>query len=219
MPARVCSDCGVELTIQNLFVTNPNLCPRCARGDSPRQWRAYFEKNRTTEQDITGYPLSATLGRMIIFAGIALVIMMITTLAGYGNRGNVGAFFGLLLGVVLIRLVMRWTHARLGARPFDHKRMWQFTLGFLPVLALGYFCVLAAFAPPEILGVASGLASYAVHVGPLEVRAIAAILVGWLVAALTGFLVGVVVTAMLDKKSKSEVLAHYRAWEQTQERS
>jgi len=219
MPARVCSDCGVELTIRNLFITNPNLCPRCARGDSPKQWKAYFEKKRTTEQDVTGYPLSATLGRMIIFAGIALVIMTMTTLAGYGKGGNVGALFGLLVGAVLIRLVMRWRHGRLGARPFDHKRMWQFTLGFLPVLALGYFCVMAAFAPPEILGVASGLARYVVHVGPLEVRAITAILVGWLVVALMGFLVGVAVTAMLDKKSKSEVLAHYRAWEQTQGRS
>jgi hypothetical protein len=153
---------------------------------------------------------------MIIFAGIAMVILTMTTLAGYGNNGNVGAFVGLVLGAVPIRLVTRWTHGRLG---LDHKRMWQFTLGFAPVLALGYLCVLAAFAPPEIPGVlAFGLAHYVVGVGPLEVRAITAILVGWLVVAFIGFLAGVAVTAMQDKKSKSEALVHYRAWEQTQGR-
>jgi hypothetical protein len=153
---------------------------------------------------------------MIIFAGIAMVILTMTTLAGYGNNGNVGAFVGLVLGAVPIRLVTRWTHGRLG---LIHKRMWQFTLYFAPALVLGYFCVLAAFAPPGIPGVLTpGLANYFVSVGPLEVRAITAILVGWLVVAFMAFLVGVAATAMLDKKSKSEALAHYRAWEQTQGR-
>ena len=223
MPARVCSDCGVELTIRNLFITAPNLCPRCARGDSPKQWKAYFEKNRTTAQDVTGYPLSATLGRMIIFAGSAMVILTMTTLAGYGNNGNLGAFVGLVLGAVPIRLVLSWIARGRLDRPnrvgLDHKRMWQFTVGFLPVLWLGYFCVLAAFAPSGIPGVLTpGLAHYLVDVGPLEVTAITAILVGWLVVAFIGFWAGVAVTAMQDKKSKSEALVHYRAWEQTQGR-
>jgi len=190
---QVCEVCGTKLTTWNrTFGTQK--CTNCARGISPKQkqqeYNEFFRLSGMNENRIVRYSLVASL--RIIF-GTALIVLL-----GIFAGAYLIGFFGAIAGMVLAGWITRKMIYDGLYHPIDRKRYVAFLLPFIIVF---WIAVSIAWSWLFVTTVQTGVRQPLIVIG--------------LIASIPALISGIISVVATDKKYKSDMLRHFREWQQS----
>jgi hypothetical protein len=191
---KVCEICGTKLTAWNrTFGTQK--CTNCARGISLKQkQQEYYEFFRLSGVDENSIIRYSVLESLRIIFGAGLIILLGFVVGVFLVPSNLSAIAGMALaGWIARKMIYDGLY-----HPIDRKRYVTFVLVFFIVFWIAW---LAWSWILEVVLLPNGVEV------PLTVAL--------LISPITAWISGIISVVATDKKYKSDMLRHFREWQQS----